>query len=137
MTPRSTGWRRSQPSPALVTPGSGAVSPAAGLARGPDPVRERHRATQPAPEDARPERLWLAIVAFAEDRLVWVGHVGLATSPVRRWEPKRLRLRPFNASAVLTRHVRQVLLHIKETCPWTHLALAAQQRLRSLTTAPT
>lgn len=81
--------------------------------------------------------VWLAIVALAGDLLAWLGLLGLADQPARRWEPKRLRLRLFNAPAVIARHARAILLHIKETYPWAHLVLTAHQRLRGLSAAPT
>ena len=49
----------------------------------------------------------------------------------------RLRLRLFSAPAVIARHARQVILHVKETYAWASIVLAAHQRLRALTAAPT
>lgn len=81
--------------------------------------------------------IWLAVVALAGDLLAWLGLLGLKTDESRRWEPKRLRLRLFTAPAVIARHARQALLHIKENYHWAHLVLTAHQRLRGLAAAPT
>ncbi|TNU73036.1 IS1380 family transposase [Miniimonas arenae] len=82
-------------------------------------------------------QIWLQVVALAGDLLAWLGLLGLRDDASRRWEPKRLRLRLFSAPAVIARHARRVLLHVKETYHWATLVLAAHQRLRALTTAPT
>ena len=81
--------------------------------------------------------IWLQVVALAGDLLAWLGLLGLKNETSRRWEPKRLRLRLFSAPAVIARHARQVLLHVKETYAWASIVLAAHQRLRALAAAPT
>lgn len=82
-------------------------------------------------------QLWLAIVALAGDLIAWLGLLGLEDEDARVWEPKRLRLRLFNAPAVIARHARRVLLHVKETYHWADVVIAAHRRLRALTAAPT
>ena len=81
--------------------------------------------------------IWLHIVSLASDLLAWPGLLGLKNGTSRQWEPKRLRLRLFTAPAVIARHARRVILHLKETHPWAEVVLAAHQRLRALTAAPT
>lgn len=69
--------------------------------------------------------------------MAWLALLGLIGQPAHTWEPKRLRLRLFNAPAVLARHARQVLLRIKNTYHWATLVIEAHQRLRALRTTPT
>ena len=77
------------------------------------------------------------MVSLASDLLVWLGLLGLKNGTSRQGEPKRLRLRLFTAPAIIARHARRVILHLKETHPWAEVVLAAHRRLRALTAAPT
>jgi hypothetical protein len=56
--------------------------------------------------------------------------------PARRWEPKRLRLRPFSVAGRLARSARRVVLHLNTVGRWTDLLLSIITTLRSLP-APT
>ncbi len=58
--------------------------------------------------------------------------LALPGSQVRRWEPKRLRLRLFTIPATRARHARRRVIHLADTAPWAHLAQQAIDRLRQL-----
>ena len=47
---------------------------------------------------------------------------------LRRWEPKRLRLRIF---ATAGRHARQTRLHLPRHAPWRHLVTTALSRIHA------
>jgi hypothetical protein len=70
--------------------------PYPGTVRGPDPLREGHRAAEPPLEGLRPEP---AVVRGRRAGLIaWTQMIALA-GQARRWEPKRLRLRIFASPA--------------------------------------
>ncbi len=51
---------------------------------------------------------------------------------VRRWEPKRLRLRVFSVAARLVRSGRRLRLRLAERWPWAGDITAAVTRLQAL-----
>jgi hypothetical protein len=81
-------------------------------------------------------QVWCAVVALAADLTAWTQLLAFTTSPARRWEPKRLRARLLHAPAVLARHARTVILHVKDTFAWADLLTAGHQRLTDLTLRP-
>jgi hypothetical protein len=81
-------------------------------------------------------QIWLAIVALAVEITAWWQMLALADHPARRWEPKRLRLRPFSVAGRLADHARGRRLHLAASAPWAWLVLAGIDRLRAFP-APT
>ena len=77
-------------------------------------------------------QIWCAIIALAGDLLAWMPMLALPSTEVRRWEPKRLRLRLFTIPATRARHARRRVIHLADTAPWAHLAQQAIDRLRQL-----
>lgn len=80
-------------------------------------------------------RVWCAIVALATDLTAWTQLLAFTGAP-RRWEPKRLRTRLLHVPAVLARHARTLILHVKDTFAWAEVVTAGYQRLTALA-APT
>jgi hypothetical protein len=83
--------------------------------------------------DLDQNRLWCAIVMLACELTAWMQMLAYPTANVRRWEPKRLRLRLFSAPGSVARHARRQRLHLPAPHPWTGLILAGMSRLRRLT----
>lgn len=54
------------------------------------------------------------------------------TGDARRWEIKKLRLRLFSTASRLVQSGRQRLLRFADHWPWTHVLLAAHDRLKLL-----
>ncbi len=69
---------------------------------------------------------------MACELLAWMQTLALH-GPVRRWEPKRLRLRIFTAAGRLVRRGRRRRLRIAATWPWADQTTAAITRLQALT----
>lgn len=63
-------------------------------------MRPRHRLAQLPLHGAAQNRIWLEIVSIALDLLAWTPMLA-PTAEARRWEPEKLRLRPFSAVAQL------------------------------------
>ena len=111
----------------------GTAAPAAGQVRGPDPVRQGHRAAEPAPQGLRAEP------ALVRDRRPGLRAAGLDADArprrrARRWEPKRLRLRVFTVAGRLVRGGRRLRLRLAERWPWAarhHAAISLLQALPS------
>jgi hypothetical protein len=76
-------------------------------------------------------QVWLEIVQLALDLIAWMPMLAL-TGDARRWEVKKLRLRLFSTAARLVRSGRQRLLRFADHWPWTHVLLAAHDRLELL-----
>ncbi len=81
--------------------------------------------------DAAQHQIWLEIVQIALDLLAWMPMVAL-TGDVRRWEPRRLRLRLFSAAAQLVTTGRRRILRLAAHWPWTGVITQALQRLAAL-----
>ncbi len=81
--------------------------------------------------DAAQNRVWLETVQFTLELLAWMPMLAL-DGPVRRWEPKRLRLRLFSAAAQLVITGRRCWLRLARHWPWTQLITAALERLQAL-----
>jgi len=75
---------------------------------------------------------WLELVLLAQDLLVWTQRLLLAPTTLARSEPKRLRYRLLHVAARLTRHARQLTLHLPRDWPWRRELLQAFQRLRAI-----
>ncbi len=78
-------------------------------------------------------RIWCALVLLAMDLTAWTQLLALAGHAARRWEPKRLRHALFTIPATLARTGRQVILHVKNTAPWSDTVLTGWTRLAALT----
>jgi len=81
--------------------------------------------------DFNQNRIWCAIVMLACELTAWMQMLAYPASTVRRWEPKRLRLRLFSAAGRLARHSRRTTLHLARHGPWTQLLTAGIATLRA------
>ncbi|GAA2842820.1 IS1380 family transposase [Kitasatospora paracochleata] len=81
--------------------------------------------------DAAQNQVWLEIVQLALDLLAWMPMLALA-GDVRRWEPKRMRLRLFSAAAQLVTTGRRSYLRLARHWPWTGTITSAFARLHTL-----
>ncbi len=67
-------------------------------------------------------QIWLELVALAADLLAWTQTLAFTEhAPVRRWEPKRLRLRILAVAGRITRSGRRRRLRLPRDWPWNHL----------------
>jgi hypothetical protein len=67
-------------------------------------------------------QIWLEIVTLAADLLAWTQTLAWGEHPpVRRWEPKRLRLRLLAVAGRITRSGRRRRLRLPRDWPWNHL----------------
>jgi len=76
-------------------------------------------------------QVWCEIVALACELLAWTQMIALA-GEVRRWEPKRLRLRLFSIAGRLVRGGRRLRLRLTERWPWAGEVTAAIACLQAL-----
>ncbi|MGW2317461.1 IS1380 family transposase [Streptomyces sp. NPDC001680] len=83
------------------------------------------------PLDSAQNQIWLEIVQIALDLLAWVAMLAL-TGPARLWEPKRLRLRLFSATAQLVTTGRRRILRLAKHWPWSDVITGDLQRLTAL-----
>ena len=81
--------------------------------------------------DAAQNQIWLEIVQISLDLLAWMPMLAL-TGDVRRWEPRRLRLRLFSTAAQLVTTGRRRVLRLAAHWPWTDVITQALQRLAAL-----
>uniref|UniRef100_UPI003D762394 transposase n=1 Tax=Actinacidiphila sp. bgisy167 TaxID=3413797 RepID=UPI003D762394 len=81
--------------------------------------------------DTAQNQIWLEIVQIALDLLAWMPMLALS-GDVRRWEPRRLRLRLFSAAAQLVTTGRRRVLRLAAHWPWTGAITQALQRLAAL-----
>jgi hypothetical protein len=66
--------------------------------------------------------IWLEIVALATDLLAWTQTLAWpAHAAIRRWEPKRLRLRILSVAGLIVRTGRRRRLRLPRDWPWNHL----------------
>jgi hypothetical protein len=86
--------------------------------------------------DFAQNQIWVAIVALACEITTWMQTLALHDHPARRWEPKRLRLRLLSIAGQLATSARIQTLHLADHAPWAELALAALERLKTLSAAP-
>jgi hypothetical protein len=70
-------------------------------------------------------RIWCAIVALACALTTRAQLLGLTQHPIRRWEPRRLRLRLFTLAGRLARTARRTVLHLPRRAPGAGLLLQA------------
>jgi hypothetical protein len=67
-------------------------------------------------------QIWLEIVALAADLLAWTQTLAFDQhAPIRRWEPKRLRLRILAVAGRIIRSGRRQRLRLPRDWPWNHL----------------
>ena len=67
-------------------------------------------------------QIWLEIVALAADLLTWTQTLAWPpTAAVRRWEPKRLRLRILSVAGQIVRGGRRQRLRLPHDWPWNRL----------------
>jgi hypothetical protein len=76
---------------------------------------------------------WLELALAAHDVMVWTQLLTL-DGEHRLCEPKRLRYRILHVAGQLTRHARQVTLHLPADWPWAGAILRAFKRLQALPT---
>jgi hypothetical protein len=76
-------------------------------------------------------QIWCQIVALACDLLAWTAMLAF-TGPVRRWEPRRLRLRIFSCAGRIIRGSRRLRLRLAAHWPWTPGITTAISRLQAL-----
>jgi hypothetical protein len=76
-------------------------------------------------------QVWCEIVALACELLAWMQMLAF-TSPARRWEPKRVRLRIFSVAGRLVRGGRRLRLRLAERWPWASQITTAHARLHAL-----
>ncbi|MFD8079708.1 IS1380 family transposase [Streptomyces sp. NPDC059718] len=81
--------------------------------------------------DTAQNQIWLEIVQLALDLLAWMPMLAL-TGEIRRWEPRRLRLRLFSAAAQIVTTARRQHLRFARHWPWTDVITAALARLEAL-----
>ncbi|MEY8656073.1 IS1380 family transposase [Brachybacterium paraconglomeratum] len=77
-------------------------------------------------------RIWCQIVVLASELTAWMGLLGYADQPARRWEPKRVCHRLFQIPATIARHARQWVLHLSDRSRWAGIVLAGHARLAGL-----
>jgi hypothetical protein len=87
--------------------------------------------------DFAQNQIWCAIVALACELTAWMQMLAFTDASgnhheARRWEPKRLRLRLFSATARIARTGRRTLVHLARDGAWTDLLLTAITHLRQL-----
>ncbi len=83
--------------------------------------------------DTAQNRKRLEIVQIALDLLAWMPMLAL-TGETRRWEPRRLRIRPFSAAAQLVTTARRRYLICARHWPWTDVITEAIIWLEALPT---
>jgi hypothetical protein len=74
---------------------------------------------------------WLELALTATDIIAWTQALTL-DGEHRTCEPKRLRYRILHVAAKLTRHARQVTLHLPDDWPWATTIIRAFKRLEDL-----
>lgn len=77
-------------------------------------------------------RIWCQIVALASEISTWMGMLAHPEAPARRWEPKRLRHRLFQAPATFARHARARILHLSDRSTWAGIVEAGHATLCAL-----
>ena len=77
-------------------------------------------------------RIWLALVALANEITAWAGLLAHPQHEARRWEMKRLRHRLFTIAATIAHHGRRIILHLSDRSRWTGVVEAAISALRAL-----
>jgi Transposase DDE domain group 1 len=76
-------------------------------------------------------QVWCEIVALACELLAWTQMLAL-TGKIRRWEPKRLRLRIFAIAGRLVRSGRRLRLRLAQTWPWAGEVITATTCLQAI-----
>jgi hypothetical protein len=79
-----------------------------------------------------PNQAWLEAALVAHDLTVWTQQL-LLDGDHRVCEPKRLRYRLLHVAGRLTRHARQLTLHLPADWPWAGAIARAFKRLSALT----
>lgn len=76
-------------------------------------------------------RIRCEIIALVSEITAWMGLRADPETPAKRWEPKRLRLRLFQAPATFARHARQRIVHLSDRSAWAEIIVAGHLPLRS------
>jgi hypothetical protein len=77
-------------------------------------------------------QIWLEIVSLAAELLAWTQTLAWGErAPVRRWEPKRLRLRILTVAGRIINTGRRRLLRLPKGWPYNHLIDTAWTTLRT------
>jgi Transposase DDE domain group 1 len=103
--------------------------------RGPDPLRQRQRPPEP-PLPRLPAERRLARARPDRPGPARLDTTAAAQRRARRCEPKRRRYRLLHVAGRLTRHARQLRLHLPRGWAWGEALLQAFARLRALPQAP-
>lgn len=77
--------------------------------------------------------LWCHLVMLATELMAWAQMLAFAGTRARRWEPKKLRARIFEIAGKISRHARQLTVHLASTAPETALLIKGLARLRAIT----
>lgn len=102
-----------------------------GQVRGSDPNRDGFRAGQLHTQRVRPESGLVSDCRSYWGISAWAGVLAFRGREVRRWEPKRLRLRLFSVPAA-SRHARQEVVRVKELAASALWLVDAVSRQRDL-----
>ncbi len=78
-----------------------------------------------------PNAAWLELALIAHDLTVWTQQLALDGEHAI-CEPKRLRYRILHVAGRLTRHARQVTLHLPADWPWAGALMRAFKRIEAL-----
>jgi Transposase DDE domain group 1 len=81
--------------------------------------------------DLNQNKIWLAIVALAQDLLAFTARLALPATAAG-YEPKRLRLRILAVAGRIVRTARQATLKIDPAWPWADTITTAHARLCAL-----
>lgn len=71
-------------------------------------------------------------MAVASEITAWMGLLGYADQPARRWEPQRVGHHLFKVPATIARHTRQRVLHLSDRSLWAEIVQAGRARLAQL-----
>ncbi len=99
--------------------------------RGPDPLRQEHRAGPPALRQLNVNTVWVELVGLACDLLAWT-RLLLLDGALATAEPKQLRYRLLHVAARLVRSGRRLQLRIDRNWPWKDALVNAFTRLIAL-----
>jgi hypothetical protein len=86
-------------------------------------------------KDFEHNRIWLQIVLFAHDIIVWTQRL-LLTGQLAKTEPKRLRYRLLHVAGRLAFHARTATLRLQASWPWATELTNAFARLSALPAPP-
>ena len=77
--------------------------------------------------------LWCHLVMLAAEITAWAQLLAFDRTRARRLEPKKLRAGIFEIAGKISRHARQVTVHLAASAPETTLLIKGLTRLRTIT----